>query len=178
MVRVINADPGMGTSMTKDEAKEFMTTRTILHIGTVDKKGESNVTPVGYYFDNSANKIYIPTHKNSKKVRNLSNKKIISFCIDDPNPPYKGVRGKGEIKVHEEHEQWGRGELDYWEKEWDTLYPLKFTLKENAKILKECRKFIPLISRTLFNTRFHILAGKKYQNCLICQNWPPRTLKE
>lgn len=102
MVRVIGADPNMGTSMTEDEAKEFMTTRTILHIGTVDKKGESNVTPVGYYFDNSSNKIYIPTHKNSKKVRNLSNKKIISFCIDDPNPPYKGVRGKGEVRVHEE----------------------------------------------------------------------------
>ena len=47
----------MGTNMTEDEAKEFMTTRTILHIGTVDKKEESNVTPVGYYFDNDSNKI-------------------------------------------------------------------------------------------------------------------------
>lgn len=102
MVRVINADPEMGTGMTEKEAKEFMTTRTILHMGTVDKKGESNVAPVGYYFDSDSNKIYITTHKNSKKVRNLSNKKIISFCVDDPNPPYKGVRGKGEVKVHEE----------------------------------------------------------------------------
>ena len=102
MVRVINADPEMGNSMTEDEAKEFMANRTILHIGTVDNKGESNVTPVGYYFDNDSNKIYIPTHKNSKKVRNLSNKKIISFCIDDPNPPYKGVRGKGKVRVHKE----------------------------------------------------------------------------
>lgn len=102
MVRVINADPEMGTGMTEKEAKEFMTTRTILHMGTVDKKGESNVAPFGYYFNSDSNKIYITTHKNSKKVRNLSNKKIISFCVDDPNPPYKGVRGKGEVKVHEE----------------------------------------------------------------------------
>lgn len=102
MVRIINADPQMGTSMTEDEAKDYMTKHTILHIGIVDNKGESNVAPVGYYFDNSSSKIYITTHKNSKKVRNLSNKKIIPFCIDDPNPPYKGVRGKGEVRVHEE----------------------------------------------------------------------------
>jgi nitroimidazol reductase NimA-like FMN-containing flavoprotein (pyridoxamine 5'-phosphate oxidase superfamily) len=102
MVRVINADPQMGTSMTEHEAKEFMTKRTILHIGTIDNKGESNVTPVGYYFDSDSNKIYITTHKNSKKVRNLSNNKIVSFCIDDSNPPYKGVRGKGEVSIHEE----------------------------------------------------------------------------
>ncbi|MGH9952491.1 MAG: pyridoxamine 5'-phosphate oxidase family protein [Nitrososphaeraceae archaeon] len=62
-------------------AKEFMTTRTIFHIGTIDVKGESNVTPIGYYFDNDSNKIYIPTHKNSKKVKYLNNKKTISFCI-------------------------------------------------------------------------------------------------
>jgi nitroimidazol reductase NimA-like FMN-containing flavoprotein (pyridoxamine 5'-phosphate oxidase superfamily) len=102
MVRIINADPEMGTSMTEDEVKDYMTKRTILHIGIVDNKGESNVAPVGYYFDSDSNKIYITTHKNSKKVRNLSNKKMISFCVDDPNPPYKGVRGKGEVRVHEE----------------------------------------------------------------------------
>jgi general stress protein 26 len=90
----------MGTSLTEGEAKEFMTNRTILHLGTVDSKGEPSVTPVGYYFDSDSNKIYIPTHKNSKKVRNLSNNKIVSFCIDDPNPPYKGVRGKGEVSIH------------------------------------------------------------------------------
>ncbi|MPZ07727.1 MAG: hypothetical protein GEU26_15165 [Nitrososphaeraceae archaeon] len=102
MVRIINADPEIGSSMTEDEVKDYMIKRTILHIGIVDNKGESNVAPVGYYFDSDSNKIYITTHKNSKKVRNLSNKKIISFYVDDPNPPYKGVRGKGEVRVHEE----------------------------------------------------------------------------
>jgi len=122
MVRVINADPEMGSNMTEDEAKDFLKNRTILHIGIVDNKGESNVTSVGYYFDNDSsvgyyfdndssvgyyfdndsNKIYVTTHRNSKKVRNLSNKRIISFCVDVPNPPYNGVRGKGEVRVHEE----------------------------------------------------------------------------
>ena len=25
---------------------------------------------------------------------------MIYFLVDDPNPPYKGVRGKGKIKIH------------------------------------------------------------------------------
>jgi nitroimidazol reductase NimA-like FMN-containing flavoprotein (pyridoxamine 5'-phosphate oxidase superfamily) len=102
MVRIINADPKIGNSMTEDEAKDFMTKRTILHMGIVDNKGESIVAPVGYYFDSNSNKIYITTHKNSEKVRSLSNKKIMSFCVDDPNLPYKGVRDKGQVKVLEE----------------------------------------------------------------------------
>ena len=26
----------------------------------------------------------------------------VYFCIDDPNPPYKGARGKGTVKIHED----------------------------------------------------------------------------
>ena len=33
MVRIVNGDPKIGTSMTEDEAKDFMTERTIMHIG-------------------------------------------------------------------------------------------------------------------------------------------------
>ena len=27
---------------------------------------------------------------------------IIYYCVDDPSPPYKGVRGKGKVKIHED----------------------------------------------------------------------------
>ena len=27
---------------------------------------------------------------------------IVSYCIDDPNPTYKGARGKGKVKIHED----------------------------------------------------------------------------
>jgi nitroimidazol reductase NimA-like FMN-containing flavoprotein (pyridoxamine 5'-phosphate oxidase superfamily) len=77
MVRIINADPKIGASMTENEAKDFLTKRTILHMGIVDNKGESIMAPVGYYFDSDSNKIYIATNKNSKKVRSLSKKKIM-----------------------------------------------------------------------------------------------------
>jgi hypothetical protein len=26
----------------------------------------------------------------------------VYFCIDDPNPPYKGVRGKGSMNIHDD----------------------------------------------------------------------------
>ena len=27
---------------------------------------------------------------------------IVSYCIDDPNPTYKGARGKGKVKIHKD----------------------------------------------------------------------------
>jgi hypothetical protein len=37
--------------------------------------------------------------RHSKKMENLTRNDTIYFCIDDPSPPYKGVRGKGDVKV-------------------------------------------------------------------------------
>jgi hypothetical protein len=55
MVRIINANPGMGAALAEEESKDFMTAHTIIHIGTVDDKGEPNVVPTGYYFDKESN---------------------------------------------------------------------------------------------------------------------------
>ena len=44
--------------------------------------------------------IYVETGRHSKKMENLSRNETIYFCIDDPSPPYKGVRGKGSAEVH------------------------------------------------------------------------------
>jgi hypothetical protein len=40
--------------------------------------------------------------KLERKVQNLRRKNIVSYCIDDPNLLYKGVRGKGKVKIHED----------------------------------------------------------------------------
>jgi general stress protein 26 len=108
MVRVIDAEPGVSSPMTEEEAKNFMAnnngnSRLLVHLGMVDGKGEPNVIPTGYYFDKNSNKIYITTEKSSKKVHDLrTTMNIFSYCIDNPNPPYKGVRGKGKVKIHED----------------------------------------------------------------------------
>jgi hypothetical protein len=82
MVKVISAKDPLAATMDEEESKDFLENKDLLiHIGTVDNKRESNLTPVAYYFDNSPNKIHILTHKNSREVRNISNRKIISHGI-------------------------------------------------------------------------------------------------
>jgi Pyridoxamine 5'-phosphate oxidase len=109
MIKVISAHKEDSSSaspqITEEDVKNFLINnnrRLLIHIGTVDEKGEPNVFPTGYYFDRDLDKIYIATQKKSKKVSNLRVKSIVSYCIDDPNPPHEGVRGKGKVKIHEE----------------------------------------------------------------------------
>jgi general stress protein 26 len=71
-------------------------------MGTVDEKGHANIHPTWCYYDPLKEKIYIMTGKQSKKLENLANNKIIYFCIDDPTSPFKGVRGKGIVKTRED----------------------------------------------------------------------------
>ena len=40
--------------------------------------------------------------KRSRKTENLNAKNVIYYCVDDPTPPVKGVRGKGRVKIYED----------------------------------------------------------------------------
>lgn len=103
MVKVLSAKDPLAGSMSEKESKDFLENKDLLiHMGTVDEKGDPIVTPTIYYFDRDLDKIYITTQKNSKKVSNLRKKNTMYFCIDDPTPPYKGVRGKAIVKVNED----------------------------------------------------------------------------
>jgi len=61
-----------------------------IHIGTIDDKGDPNIHPTWYYFDTTNNNLYIETYKGSKKIENLNTRNTLYYCVDDPNPPYKG----------------------------------------------------------------------------------------
>ena len=101
-MRIVDATHGFGAPLTADEAKDFLViSRLNVHIGTIDTKGYPNIHPTLYYFDESSNNIYLATSKHSKKIINLKRNPLIYFCIDDPNPPYKGVRGKGKARINE-----------------------------------------------------------------------------
>jgi general stress protein 26 len=103
MLKILNASPGFGMPLTEQEIKDFLTTKVLmLHLGTVDEKGHTNIHPVAYHYNPSNNKFYILTEKESKKVHNLKSNEMIYFCVDDPSPPYKGVRGKGTIRISED----------------------------------------------------------------------------
>jgi general stress protein 26 len=103
MLKILNASPGFGAPLNEQEIKDFVTTKVLmLHLGTVDEKGHPNVHPVGYHYDPSNNKFYVLTGRESKKVNNLKRNETVYFCVDDPNPPYKGVRGKASGKIQED----------------------------------------------------------------------------
>ena len=104
-MKIFNASPGFGTPLTEDEVKKFLVaanSKLNIHLGTVDVKGEPNIHPTWYYFDVNNHRFYIETSKKSKKTENLNRNNTVYYCIDDPNPPYKGVRGKGKVKIHED----------------------------------------------------------------------------
>jgi general stress protein 26 len=102
-LKILNAIPGFGLPLTEQETKEFLTTKVLnVHLGTVDENGDANIHPAWYYYDPSKEKIYVETGAHSKKIDNLRINKNMYFCIDDPNIPYKGVRGKGRVEIHED----------------------------------------------------------------------------
>ena len=96
-MKIINAIPGMGQLLSEQQVREFLgKSRLNLQLGTTDEKGEPNIHPIWYHFEND--KFYIVTPKKSKKANNALRQKNVYFSIDDESFPYKGVKGKGNIK--------------------------------------------------------------------------------
>jgi nitroimidazol reductase NimA-like FMN-containing flavoprotein (pyridoxamine 5'-phosphate oxidase superfamily) len=71
-MRIFNASPGFRAPLTENEVINFLINSKLnIHIGTLDKKGEPNIHPTWYYFDNTNNRFYIETYKKSKKTDNI-----------------------------------------------------------------------------------------------------------
>lgn len=99
-MRILNASPGFGVQLDEKEIKTFLTNNKLnLHLGTVDEEHYPNIHPTWYIYDTSKDAIFIETSKDSKKINNLKKNDKIYFCIDDGNPPYKGIRGKGRVRI-------------------------------------------------------------------------------
>ena len=103
MLKILNASPGFGAPFNEQETTDFLKSGKLnIHLGTVDEKGHPNIHPTWYYYDPDNNRIYVETSKQGKKTYNLRKNENVYFCVDDPNPPYKGARGKGSVKIHED----------------------------------------------------------------------------
>ena len=97
-MNIVHASPGFGSKFTEAQTMDFLSNSKLnLLLGTIDDKGDPNVHPVWYLFENG--KLYIETSKTAKKANNITNHDLIYFCIDDEKMPYKGVRGKGTAKI-------------------------------------------------------------------------------
>jgi hypothetical protein len=92
-MRILNASPSFGSTLNEQEIKDFLTNSKLnVHLGTVDEKHEPNIHPIWYYYDSLNNKLYVETYKESKKFSNIKKNNTVYFCIDEPNPPYKGEK--------------------------------------------------------------------------------------
>ena len=78
-MKILNAsEPGLGSSMTEDEVRDFLSTNKLFaRLGTIDEKEDPNIHPVWYYFDNS--RLYFETGKKSKKLDILGREIIFTF---------------------------------------------------------------------------------------------------
>ena len=100
-MKIVHASPGFGSKFTEAQTIDFLSKGKLnLLLGTIDEKVEPNVHPVWYLYENG--KLYIETSKTAKKTLNIKKKNIVYFCIDDEKMPYKGVRGKGKVRISED----------------------------------------------------------------------------
>jgi nitroimidazol reductase NimA-like FMN-containing flavoprotein (pyridoxamine 5'-phosphate oxidase superfamily) len=100
-MKVINAIPGFGPDLSEQQVKNFLETSKLnLQIATIDSKGDPNIHPVWYLFENE--KLYVATPKKSKKAQNAFKHHLVYYSIDDEKMPYKGVKGKGTVNLLED----------------------------------------------------------------------------
>ena len=100
-MKIVNAMPGLGKSLSEQQVRDFLARSKLnLQLGTIDEKGEPNIHPIWYIFEND--RIYVATPKKSKKAENSLRQKLVYFSIDDESFPYKGVKGKGTVKSLED----------------------------------------------------------------------------
>ncbi len=100
-MKILNALPGFSKPLTEPEVREFLgKSKLNLQLGTIDEKGEPNIHPIWYFFEND--KLYVVTPKKSKKAINALREKTIYFSIDDESLPYKGVKGKASVRSIED----------------------------------------------------------------------------
>ncbi len=99
-MKLLHGSPGFGVQFSENEIRKFLLDSKLnLHLGTIDPDRFPNIHPTWYIYDDSKDVIFVETGKQSKKTSNLKKNDKIYFCVDDGNPPYKGVRGKGNVRI-------------------------------------------------------------------------------
>ncbi len=100
-------------SLTKEEIDEFLKVPRLMRLAVLDARGEPNVTPVWYLWEND--KFYITSQTDKKKYSDVQRNQRVGFSIDIYEPENehlaKGVHGKGNAYIvhdREEISSWDR----------------------------------------------------------------------
>ena len=104
-MKLLHGSPGFGVQLSESEIIKFLLDSKLnLHLGTIDPDRYPNIHPTWYIYDDTKDVILVETAKQSKKTSNLKKNDKIYFCVDDGNPPYKGIRGKGNVRISSDSE--------------------------------------------------------------------------
>jgi nitroimidazol reductase NimA-like FMN-containing flavoprotein (pyridoxamine 5'-phosphate oxidase superfamily) len=104
-MKLLHGSPGFGVQLSESEIIKFLLDSKLnLHLGTIDPDRYPNIHPTWYIYDDTKDVILVETAKQSKKTSNLKKNDKIYFCVDDGNPPYKGIRGKGNVRISSDPE--------------------------------------------------------------------------
>lgn len=78
-MKILNALPSMGKPLSEEGVGKLLESKLNVQIATIDESGEPVIQPVWFYYDRQANKIYVETSKESKKVHNIRKKPSVYF---------------------------------------------------------------------------------------------------
>lgn len=113
----------------------------------------SEIGPDFWTFCNSG----IAQSASIKEILSLPPNQVLKVSSMDPHPPpYLRVL----LSFEWCRQMWGTGQWDEWEKEWLLLYPLDSIGSDSRETLELGRRYLRVVSKTLFHTRFHALYGK------------------
>lgn len=78
--------------------EKFLKEQKILHLATIDAKGNPHLVPVWYRY--AAKKFYVGTNTRTAKAKNIQKNNKVSFCIDAGIwSPINGVMGIGKARL-------------------------------------------------------------------------------
>jgi len=78
--------------------KEFLKQQKILHLATIDNKGNPHLVPVWYMY--LGKKFYIGTNTKTTKAKNIRKNNKVCFCIDEGiRSPIHGIMGVGKARL-------------------------------------------------------------------------------
>ncbi len=109
-----------------------------------------------------------------REILRLPPHRVYWYSFSDPHPsPWLRV-----LLCFEWCRQvWGRGDWDDWEKEWISLYPLEEAPARSREILKEGKRFLPLIASVLLRSRFKVLDRKTILSLFDLNDIAPHKLE-
>lgn len=111
----------------------------------------------------------------AKELLSLPRGEVFNVSFDDPHPPpYLRV-----LMIFDWcRRQWGKGEWDNWESEWRNLYPLAHASERNRNILKSGEKWISIVSRVLFTTKFRSLGKRSIPSLFDMDKVSPHKFRQ